>query len=85
MPDPPEAFAAAGIPAGTPKPAVYDYQRRQRLHVDELVAELDTPDWGLGAIRPELNDKPPPQVRQACEGAWVGGWGRHDATRLAYL
>ncbi|MER5426554.1 alpha/beta fold hydrolase [Streptosporangium roseum] len=39
MPDLPDAFAAAGIPPGTPKPAIYDYQRRQGLHADELVAE----------------------------------------------
>jgi pimeloyl-ACP methyl ester carboxylesterase len=44
MPDLDEAFAAAGIPAGRPKPAVYDYQRRQGLHADALVAELDTPE-----------------------------------------
>lgn len=44
MPDLGEAFAAAGIPAGRPKPAVYDYQRRQGLHADVLVAELDTPE-----------------------------------------
>ncbi|GAA2372066.1 alpha/beta fold hydrolase [Nonomuraea africana] len=44
MPDLPEEFAAAGIPPGTPKPAIYDYQRRQGLHADELVAELDTPE-----------------------------------------
>jgi pimeloyl-ACP methyl ester carboxylesterase len=43
-PELPEAFAAAGIPASTPKPAVYDYQRRQGRHADELVAELDTPE-----------------------------------------
>ncbi|GAA4901459.1 pimeloyl-ACP methyl ester carboxylesterase [Stackebrandtia albiflava] len=43
MPDLPEEFAAAGIPSGTPKPAVYDYQRRQGRHADELVAELATP------------------------------------------
>ncbi|GAA1672769.1 alpha/beta hydrolase [Glycomyces endophyticus] len=44
MPDLEDAFAAAGIPPGTPKPAVYDYQRRQGLHADELVAELATPE-----------------------------------------
>lgn len=44
MPDLDEAFAAAGIPAGRPKPAVYDYQRRQGDHADALVAELDTPE-----------------------------------------
>lgn len=44
MPDLGEAFAAAGIPAGRPKPAVYDYQRRQGLNADALVAELDTPE-----------------------------------------
>jgi pimeloyl-ACP methyl ester carboxylesterase len=44
MPDLPEAFAAAGIPDSTPKPAVYDYQRRQGLHAEELMAELNTPD-----------------------------------------
>lgn len=44
MPDLAEMFAAAGIPAGRPKPAVYDYQRRQGLHADALVAELDTPE-----------------------------------------
>ncbi|MDN3239109.1 alpha/beta fold hydrolase [Glycomyces tritici] len=44
MPELDEAFAAAGIPAGRPKPAVYDYQRRQGLHAEELVAELDTPE-----------------------------------------
>ncbi|MFD3402070.1 alpha/beta fold hydrolase [Kribbella sp. NPDC058693] len=44
MPDLPEAFAAAGLPPGRPKPAVYDYQRRQGQHADELVAELDTPE-----------------------------------------
>ena len=44
MPDLPDAFAAAGIPPGRPKPAVYDYQRRQGHHADELVAELDTPE-----------------------------------------
>lgn len=44
MPDLDEAFAAAGIPSGKPKPAVYDYQRRQGHHPDELVAELDTPE-----------------------------------------
>ena len=44
MPELDEAFTAVGIPAGRAKPAVYDYQRRQGLHADELVAELDTPD-----------------------------------------
>lgn len=44
MPDLGEAFTAAGIPPGKPKPAVYDYQRRQGHHADELVAELDTPE-----------------------------------------
>ncbi|ASO21697.1 pimeloyl-ACP methyl ester carboxylesterase [Actinoalloteichus hoggarensis] len=44
MPDLPDAFAAAGIPPGRPKPAVYDYQRRQGRHADELVAELNTPE-----------------------------------------
>lgn len=44
MPDLDEAFTAAGIPAGRPKPAVYDYQRRQGHHAEELVAELDTPE-----------------------------------------
>jgi pimeloyl-ACP methyl ester carboxylesterase len=44
MPDLDEAFAAAGIPPGTPKPAVYDYQRRQGFHAEELVAELATPE-----------------------------------------
>jgi pimeloyl-ACP methyl ester carboxylesterase len=44
MPDLPEAFAEAGIPAGVPKPAVYDYQRRQGLHADELLDELNTPE-----------------------------------------
>lgn len=44
MPELDDAFAAAGIPAGTPKPAVYDYQRRQGLHADELMAELNTPE-----------------------------------------
>lgn len=44
MPDLDEAFAAAGIPAGRPKPAVYDYQRRQGREADALVAELDTPE-----------------------------------------
>lgn len=44
MPDLDDAFAAAGIPPGRPKPAVYDYQRRQGHHAEELVAELDTPE-----------------------------------------
>ncbi len=44
MPDLGEDFTAAGIPPGRPKPAVYDYQRRQGRHADELVAELDTPE-----------------------------------------
>jgi pimeloyl-ACP methyl ester carboxylesterase len=44
MPDLEEAFAAAGIPPGRPKPAVYDYQRRQGHHAEELVAELATPE-----------------------------------------
>ncbi|MFI7272515.1 alpha/beta fold hydrolase [Streptomyces sp. NPDC049879] len=44
MPDLPERFAAAGLPPGRPKPAVYDYQERQGRHADELVAELDTPE-----------------------------------------
>ncbi|MGW6277152.1 alpha/beta fold hydrolase [Kribbella sp. NPDC055071] len=44
MPDLGEAFAAAGIPPGRPKPAVYDYQRRQGHHADALVAELSTPE-----------------------------------------
>jgi pimeloyl-ACP methyl ester carboxylesterase len=44
MPDLDAAFTAAGIPAGRPKPAVYDYQSRQGRHADELVAELDTPE-----------------------------------------
>ncbi|APU16487.1 MULTISPECIES: alpha/beta fold hydrolase [Actinoalloteichus] len=44
MPDLPDAFAAAGIPPGTPKPALYDYQDRQGRHADELVAELNTPE-----------------------------------------
>jgi pimeloyl-ACP methyl ester carboxylesterase len=44
MPDLPDTYAAAGIPPGRPKPAVYDYQRRQGRHADELVAELDTPE-----------------------------------------
>lgn len=44
MPDLVEAFAAAGIPPSKPKPAVYDYQRRQGHHADALVAELDTPE-----------------------------------------
>ncbi|SRR6266545_884787 len=43
-PDLGEAFAAAGVPPGRPKPAVYDYQRRQGHHADALVAELDTPE-----------------------------------------
>src|SRR5690606_10324659 len=42
MPDLGEAFAAAGIPPSRPKPAVFDYQRRQGLHADALLAELDT-------------------------------------------
>ncbi|GAB3645133.1 alpha/beta hydrolase [Glycomyces tarimensis] len=44
MPELDDAFTAAGIPVGRPKPAVYDYQRRQGLHADALVAELDTPE-----------------------------------------
>jgi pimeloyl-ACP methyl ester carboxylesterase len=44
MPDLAEAYAAAGIPPTRPKPAVYDYQRRQGLHADALVAELATPE-----------------------------------------
>jgi pimeloyl-ACP methyl ester carboxylesterase len=44
MPDLPAAYAAAGIPPSPPKPAVYDYQRRQGHHADELVAELNTPE-----------------------------------------
>lgn len=44
MPDLGAAFAAAGIPPSRPKPAVYDYQRRQGRHADELVAELATPE-----------------------------------------
>jgi pimeloyl-ACP methyl ester carboxylesterase len=43
-PDLDAAFAEAGIPPGRPKPAVYDYQRRQGRHAEELVAELDTPE-----------------------------------------
>jgi pimeloyl-ACP methyl ester carboxylesterase len=42
MPELDDAFAAAGIPPGRSTPAVYDYQRRQGLHADALVAELDT-------------------------------------------
>ncbi|MEV0285408.1 alpha/beta hydrolase [Kribbella sp. NPDC050820] len=44
MPDLGEAFAAAGIPPIDPKPAVYDYQRRQGNDADALVAELATPE-----------------------------------------
>ncbi|SDS62994.1 alpha/beta fold hydrolase [Microlunatus soli] len=44
MPDLPDVFAAAGIPPSRPKPAVYDYQRRQGRHADSLIAELATPE-----------------------------------------
>ncbi|WP_433161219.1 alpha/beta fold hydrolase [Kribbella sp. CA-247076] len=44
MPDLAEAFAAAGIPANRPKPAVYDYHRLQGRHADALIAELRSPE-----------------------------------------
>ena len=44
MPNLGEAFEEAGIPPSPPKGAVYDYQRRQGLDADALVAELDTPE-----------------------------------------
>jgi pimeloyl-ACP methyl ester carboxylesterase len=44
MPNLSEAFEEAGIPPSPPKRAVYDYQRRQGLDADVLVAELDTPE-----------------------------------------
>ncbi|MFG1627046.1 alpha/beta fold hydrolase [Kribbella sp. NPDC049227] len=44
MPDLGEAFTAAGLPPIDPKPAVYDYQRRQGHEADALVAELATPE-----------------------------------------
>lgn len=43
MPDLPDDFAAAGIPPPRPKPAIYDYQRRQGHDPDGLIAELSTP------------------------------------------
>ncbi|HEY3557198.1 MAG TPA: alpha/beta hydrolase [Kribbella sp.] len=44
MPDLAEAFSAAGIPPTRPKPAVYDYQRRQGREPEQLIAELATPE-----------------------------------------
>ncbi|MEV0802594.1 alpha/beta hydrolase [Kribbella sp. NPDC050281] len=44
MPDLGEGFTAAGLPPIDPKPAVYDYQRRQGHEADALVAELATPE-----------------------------------------
>ncbi|MEU6860215.1 alpha/beta hydrolase [Glycomyces sp. NPDC046736] len=44
MPDLDEAFTAAGIPSAVPKPAVYEYQRRQGRETEALLAELATPE-----------------------------------------